>query len=107
LVLAGHAFDEVWPACIRLFMTQNMKGFKWNGPPVVPDLPSKTMSGGWMMGKGIAKWNCGMSLLFEEKGGSLQIFATAHGENVGKKNAEKAEKKFFDDLITALYGSIK
>lgn len=103
-LLRDKPLDAIWSASIKLFMTQNIKGFTWNGPPVTPDKPSNTMWGGWVMGKGITKWACSISLLFEEKDGVVSIFATAHGKNVGKANGEKAERKYFDDLIAALYG---
>ena len=103
-LLNGQEFNKVWSTSIKLFMTQNMKGLKWIGAPVTPDAPSKTMSGGWVMGKGITKWACNLSLLFEENNGTITIYAQATSAKISKGNQKNAEKKFFDTLISALYG---
>lgn len=100
----ARAFGEIWSASIKLFMTQNMKGFTWNGPPVTPDSPSKTMSGGWIMGKGVLKSACSLNLLFEEGPEAVKIYATASSKNMTKRASEKAARSFFDKLAASLYG---
>jgi hypothetical protein len=108
-LLKEHPLDFIWSAAIKIFMTQNTKGFTWSNEPITLNKPSGTMTGGWVMGKGVLKWDCSLNLLFEQKEEGISIFCTATRQRggVGKKNQEKAAQKFFDELIVVLYGAPK
>jgi hypothetical protein len=103
--LQGQSLDEAWSASIKLFMTQNTKGYKRTGPAVTPDKPSGTMSGAWFAGKGILKYATSLSLLFESQDGAVVIYCTPSGKpSLTKKHLRDAAQNFFDKLTATLYG---
>jgi len=98
----GVTLDQVW-----VFITQKVsKHSSWSGSPVSLDRPSNSMTGTWIMGRGLIVWSCPIVILLEQRTEGVGAYGTAGG-NCGKKNQEKVEKAFFDKVAEILYGPAK
>ncbi len=99
----SNPLDKVWSAAVKTFMTQKPgKGGSWQGSPVRPDKTSNTMSGTWVVGKGLTQWAAELQLLFEEDGASTKIYCTVAVPGIGKKNREKVQTQFLAALFEML-----
>lgn len=100
--LSGRSVDAGCNASVRALMTQNNKGFIFDGPLVQQDRPPNTVDGGQMVRTKHTKLPCSLNLLFKDQADVLAPAYCASSGMVFKKDRTRAIQTFFDNLDSAL-----
>lgn len=101
----GVTLDQTWGSMVKAFMTQDMtkhKGASWVGSPVDIDRPSNSMTGTWLVGKGLTAWDCQIAIILEERACGVGAYCTP---NRAGKYGKKVFDRFFQRVTELLYGA--